>query len=353
MSVLFGPVGALVLAVLVTGAASLVAPGAARAALERPTYTAGDRWTYVLQASLGSLPGLNASQGVFGLGLYGLVEVDVLGTAQASVGGASVPGVRVATEASGVLNGSFEIPGNASVRASGTFSSEASEIWEGRDELPTISNSSSSYVLSVTFGISFTVQARVWLNVSTSYASLPEFNLSVGETATAPFTADISVATAVSGSGFTNSNESRGTAAGTWSRQVLGTENVSVEAGAFPSHRLNQSLGTFPGLGVPVPGAAANETAWFSNDVGYYVKRQAFVNGTPVAEMRLKSYTYPAAPGGPSLGALALVVGLPLAAAAVLVLLILRRRRGRGKGSVSGTAEPVGELPPKTPGGGP
>lgn len=340
------------LALLVAIAAVVLGAGSSRGDLQRPTYGAGDQWVYVLQGSLAGFPGLNRSEGNISLGLSGLVEVDVLGPAQAVVAGLAVPGIRVGTQASGFLNGTFAIPGNGTVRASGTFSSATTEVWEDQDDLPTLSNSTSTYTLSVTLGIPVSVSAQVWVNTTTSYGSLPPFNLSVGESAAVPFTADLAVVTSASFLGFSARNESKGTATGLWMRHVLDAGNVRVEAGTFAAYRMDQSLGAFAGLGVAVPTEGANETAWFSNDVGYYVKRQAFVNGTPVAEMRLKSYAYPATPPTLSLLEGSLLVGLPVAAVAA-VLLLLRRRRRRGAGTTTGTAGPVGELPPKPPGGGP
>lgn len=345
---------AFVLAMLVSVAAALAAAGSARAALEKPSYAAGDRWVYILRGSMGAFPGLNASQGTTELGLSGLVEVDVVGPAQAVVGGTSVPGVRVESHASGFLNGTFAMPRNGTFHASGTFAADTSEVWEGQDYLPTLSNSSSSYTISVTLGITVSLSADVWVNASTTYAALPRFNLSVGENAAAPFTADASVATTATFLTFRMHNESQGSSAGVWTREVLGSGNVTVDAGTFSAYRLNESLSSFPGLGIAVSGGGANETAWFSNDVGYYVKRQAFVNGSPVAEMELKSYAYPAAPPQLSLLDLTLLALIPIAAVAVVAILVLHRRRRAPKAPVTtGTAGPVGELPPKRPGDGP
>lgn len=343
-----------VLAMLVATAGFLGAPDGARAALQKPAYTAGDRWVYTLQSSLAGFPGLNRTQANVSLGLSGLVEVDVLGPAQALVGGIAVPGVRAATHASGFLNGTFAIPGNGTVHATGTFSSDSSEIWEGEDFLPTVSNSSSSYVFSASLGITVSARTSIWLNTTTAWTALPRFNLSVGESASASFTTDARVATAISFLFYSNHTENRTTFSGLWSRQVLGAENVTVEAGTFAAFRLNESLGSFPGLGAVLSLGAANETAWFSNDVGYYVRREAYVNGTPVGEMRLKSYTYPAAPPGVPLVDLALYAGLPIAAVAIVAFAILLRRRKRPRAPVTtGTAGRVGELPPQPPEGRP
>ncbi len=351
-----------VLAILVAAAGMFAATGGARASLERPTYTAGDRWVYVLQSSMEGFPGLNESRGNVSLGLSGLVEVDILGAAQATVGGTEVPGIRAETHASGFLNGTFvihgnktsPIPGNQTVHASGTFSSYSSEIWEGQDFLPTVTNGSSSYVISVTLGLTVSMTASVWVNATTAWTSLPAFNLSTGESASASFTTDASVTTAFAFLTFSNRTENRTSFSGAWDRQVLDSENVTVEAGTFAAYRMNESAGVFPGLGIAVPSGSANETGWFSNDVGYYVKRDAYVNGTPVAEVRLKSYTYPAAPPGLPLLDLALLAAVPIAAVVLVSVLILRRRRRRPRASVTtGNAGPVGVLPPKPPEGPP
>ena len=105
---------------------------------------------------------------------------------------------------------------------------------------------------------------------------------------------------------------------------------MTVEAGTFLTYKLNQTLETFPGI----PGAfeGGNETAYFSNDIGYYVKRQAYANGTPAAEMSLKSYTYGARPAGPSVVDLLLFVAVPIALAGVVAFVIWRRRKRRKHG---------------------
>jgi hypothetical protein len=333
------------LGVLVALAGALAAAGAARASLEKPAYDAGNRWVYILQGSLGGLPGFNASVGGFQLDLSGIAEVDIVGTTPL--------GVEAKTHASGFLNGTFAIPsnltGNATVTATGSFSSETSELWEGQDYLPVASNSSTAYAVDVTVVITARATVNLWVNATTAYASLPSFDLDVGDSASAAFTSQIEASSSFSSFGFGGHEANTTTVGGAWTRQVLGTENVTVEAGTFSAYRLNESLSAFPGLAA-VPAGGANETAWFSNDVGNYVRRVAYVNGTPAAEMRLKSYTYPVAPGGPSLAEIILIGVALLGAVAATVLLVLRRgkaRRESGKGS-SG-AGPVGELPPKGP----
>ena len=336
------------LGILVLAAAILVAASPAHAALAKPAYDAGDRWVYTLQGSLGALPGFNASQGgSFRLGISGIVEVDI--------NGATPSGVQAVTHASGFLNGTFAIPGNftgnTSVTATGSFSSETSELWESQDYLPVASNGSTAYAIDVTVGVTVHFLLNLWVNATTSYASLPPFDLGTGDSASAPFTSQVAVASSFSAFGFGNHTENRTTVDGVWNRQVLGMDDVTVEAGTFPAYRLNESLGGFPGL-TALPAAGANETAWFSNDAGNYVRRVAYVNGTPVAEMRLKSYTYPVAPPGPSVAEIALIAAVPIAAVAAVIILLLRRRKARREATKSSSGPgPVGELPPKNPGG--
>lgn len=338
------------MAVLLLFAAFLAAAVPARASLEKPTYDAGDRWVYILKASLGHLPGFNASQaGKFQLALSGIVEVDVTSVTPS--------GVHAQTHASGFLNGTFAIPsnvtGNSTLSVTGSFSSETSELWEGQDYLPVASNSSTTYSIDVPFVVTAPVLVNLWVNATTAYTSLPPFNLSVGGSASAPFTSQLDLATSFSAFGFGNRTENRTTVTGAWTREVVGLDNVTVEAGAFSAYRLNESLGGFPGLAA-IPAAAANETAWFSNTVGNYVRRVAYVNGTPVAEMRLKSYTYPVAPAGLSVAEIALITVAPIVAVAAVLLLVLRRRKARQDASKgSSGAGPVGDLPPRNPGGKP
>lgn len=330
--------------VLLAGALATAVPG--RAAPTKPTYDPGDRWVYVLQGSLGGLPGLNASQGgAFSLGLTGIVQVDITA--------ADASGVHAETHASGFLNGTFGVFGNASVTATGSFSSDTKELWEGQDYLPVRSNGSTSYTVDVTTVLSARVLVNLWTNASTSYGTLPPFNLSVGDSVSTSFGSQIQLATSFSAFGFGDHVENRTTVSGLWTRQVLGRENVTVEAGTFPAYRLNESLGGFPGLAA-LPSGGGNQTAWYSLDVGNYVRRVAYMNGTPVAEMRLKSYTYPAAPPGLSLTDIALLSLAPIVAVALVIALLLRRRKARHEAAKgSSGAGPVGELPPRKPGGGP
>lgn len=334
------------LGILVVLAGTVAAAGSAHAALTKPAYDAGDRWVYVLQGSIGNLPGFNATaNGTLQLGLNGIVQVDIVGV--------SPSGIRAETHASGFLNGTFGIGNNTTVAASGSFSSDTSELWEEQSYLPVASNSSTGYVVDVTFLIKVQMLLNLWLNATTTYSSLPPFELDVGQTASAPFMSQVEAATSFSAFGFGEHRTNRTTMDGTWTRHVLGRENVTVEAGTFDAYRLNESLGGFPGLAA-LAVTGANETAWYSNDVGNYVRRVVYANSTPLAEMRLKSYAYPVAPPGLSAVEIALLIAVPIAVVAVLVFLLLRRRKARHEAPKgSSGAGPVGELPPKHEGGKP
>src|SRR5437879_13250698 len=68
------------------------------AALSKPTYSAGDRWVYVLDGSLNAFPNLNSSQtGAFHFDLVGRVEVNVLGPSSVLSGSVPIPVVAVDT----------------------------------------------------------------------------------------------------------------------------------------------------------------------------------------------------------------------------------------------------------------
>src|SRR3989454_8967272 len=111
----------------------------------------------------------------------------------------------------------------------------------------------------------------------------------------------------------------------------------------FRSYKLNQTLGSFPGIPAGLPGGG-NETAYFSNDVGFYVKRVAYENGRPAAEMRLRSYSYGASPpSGLSAIQLLLIIAVPAAIVLLLALLLWRRRKARIQGGTSPGTPPATE----------
>src|SRR5438093_13166914 len=126
-----------------------------------------------------------------------------------------------------------------------------------------------------------------------------------------------------------------------WRREVLARDNVTVERGTFAAYKLNQTLTNFPGIPMGLSGGG-NETAYFSNDVGFYVKRTAYENGTPSAEMRLRSYSYGAGPAaGISATQVLLFIVLPIAVIALVVVLLWRRRKARIQGHASPPASPA------------
>lgn len=299
----------------------------AAGALSKPTYTAGDRWVYVLTGSFNSLPGLNSNQtGTFHFDLVGRAEVNVLGPSSVPSGGVVIPAVAIDTSASGFLNGTFAIPNLGTARVTGSFTARTSEMWEDRAYLPIRSNTTTSYLADVTFVIATTLTATVRANTSVSVAAIPPFDLEIGQSASAALQTHLIVNSTVTVAGRTQSSENRTDLSSVWRREVLSREPVTVEAGTFTAYKLNQTGGSFPGIGGISGGS--NETAYFSNETGYYVKRDAYANGTQVAEMRLKSFSY-----GARTSAFGLVDALLLVAAVavglVLVLTYWRRRKKR------------------------
>src|SRR5207245_10372999 len=179
------------------------------------------------------------------------------------------------------------------------------------------------------------------VNATTSYSSIPPFELDVGQNASAAFAAHVELNSTFTAFFRTMTSHNETDLSSTWHRDVLSRENVSVEAGTFSSYKLNQTLGSFPGIPSGLSGGG-NETAYFSNDVGFYVKRVAYENGTPAAEMRLRSYSYGAGPlSGLSVIQIGLIVAVPVAVALLLAFLLWRRRKARIQGRASPRRPPT------------
>jgi len=291
---------------------------AAAAALGRPSYVAGDRWVYELTGSLGGLPGFNDTDlGSFALSLAARVEVNV----QALV----ARGLEVSTRTTGFLNGTFELPSGSIpdfVTVTGTLTSDRTEVLEPGGYFAVESRDRTTYVADVSLGISVRTEVHLWTNATTQVDADAMFPIAVGERVTASLETNLSVDTAVEAFGFSTSSSNETTLVSTWRREALAEEDVSVDAGTFRAVRLNQSLAAFPGLSVlgAVPGG--NETAFWSNDVRYYVLRTAYVNGSPVLEMQLKSFT----PGTADSLLLPILIGASIAVAGVVAVVWLRRR---------------------------
>jgi len=312
-------------------------------ALRKPTYAAGDKWVYVISGSLSGFPGFNTSQGTFQLGLIGFVYVNVIGSATVQANNASVSAVRVDSRATGFLNGTFSVPGAGNGQISGSFTTTSTEFWEAQAYLPIESLGTTSYHADVTLGITTPLVFDLRVNATTSFASIPPFELDVGQNASAAFTAHVQLNSTVTAFFQTMTSQNETDLASTWHRDVLSRENVSVEAGTFSSYKLNQTLGSFPGIPSGLSGGG-NETAYFSNDVGFYVKRVAYENGTPAAEMRLRSYSYGAGPPtGISATQVLLFIVLPIAVAVLVAVLLWRRRKARIQGRASPPAPPPAE----------
>src|SRR5206468_2996613 len=313
----------------------------AGAALSKPTYATGDRWVYVLDGSLNAFPNLNSSQtGAFHFDLVGRVEVNVLGPSSVLSGSVPIPVVAVDTSASGFLNGTFAVPNVGTAQVTGTFTTRTSEIWEDRAYLPIRSNTTTSYLADVTlgFGFSTSLTATVRVNASTSVATIPPFELEVGQNASAALQTHLVVNSTFTAAGRTQSSENRTDVSSVWRREVLSRESVTVEVGTFTAYKLNQTVGSFPGIGGISGGT--NETAYFSNETGYYAKRDAYANGTRVAEMRLKSYSFGAK--GSTFGLIDwLLLVAAAAVGAVLVRMYWKRRKKRIPEPPSGAPQPT------------
>jgi len=301
-----------------------------RGAVERPTYAIGDRWVYDLEGDLAGLPGLDQlGLGAFTLTVVGRVEVEVVGLPLVD-GTIHVDVVSVTT---GFLNATFDIPGTIfTASVTGSLSAEATERWEPEGYLPIASNSTTTYigdVAAVIFTTRFVAEIRV-NSSSTIVFQAPVFPLDVGNISTAVFSTDLVANTTVTVVGETMSSENATSFASAWRREVLARGNVSVAAGTFDGYWMNQTLSFFPGFGVVAVGENGNETAHYSNDARNYVRRTAYVNGTELGEMRLRSYAR-AAPGL-SLVDILLIAAIPSAVAVALVAWLSTKRRRKQAG---------------------
>ena len=321
-------------------------PFTARASLLKPTYAAGDKWVYILDGSITEFPGLNASQiRNLRFDLVGMVDVKVIGPANVVAGNASVPAVRVDTQATGYLNGSFSVQGGGTAQVTGSFTTDTSEFWEDQAYLPISSNSTTSYRADVTyFFVTTPLAADLRVKASTSIAPIPRFDLDVSQSANASLVTHLELNSTFTIFQQTTTMQNSTNVSSGWRREVLSQQTVGVEAGTFSAYKLNQTLGGFPGL--PSGVATGNETAYFSNNVGFYVLRTAYENGTPSAEMRLKSYSYGAGPpSGLSVADLLIYVAIPVVVAILIFVVLWRRRKARIQGRVSGPAPPESGPP--------
>ena len=326
-------------ALVIVSVLLLGTPFTARASLLKPTYAAGDKWVYILDGSITEFPGLNASQiRNLRFDLVGMVDVKVIGPANVVTGNASVPSVRVDTQAMGYLNGSFSVQGGGTAQVTGTFTTDTSEFWEDQAYLPISSNSTTSYRADVTyFFVTTPLAADLRVDASTSISPIPRFDLDVGQSANATLDTHLELNSTFTIFQQTTTMQNSTNVSSGWRRDVLSQETVGVEAGTFSAYKLNQTLGGFPGL--PSGVATGNETAYFSNDVGFYVRRTAYENGTPSAEMHLKSYSYGARrPSGLSVTDLLIYVAIPVVVAILIFVVLRRRRKARIQGRVSEAA---------------
>src|SRR3989442_39317 len=170
---------------------------------------------------------------------------------------------------------------------------------------------------------------------TTPSSSTPPFELDVGQNASAAFAAPVELNSTFTAFFRTMTSHNETDLSSTWHRDVLSRENVTVEAGTFSSYKLNQTLGSFPGIPSGLSGGG-NETPYFSNNVGFYVKRVAYDNGTPAAEIRLRPYSYgPAPPTVITATQILLLIVLPVAVSGLPAVLLWRRRKARIHGHAS------------------
>ena len=309
-------------------AAIIAIPASSTGSLSRPSYSAGDRWIYHLDGSVDSFPGANTTQtGQFAFHVVGRVDMTVIGPASVQSGGRTIAAVRVDTRTTGFLNGSFLLPIGGSAQISGSFTTTSTEFWESQSYLPVQSNATTAYNADVTTIFTVPLVASIRVNASTSILSVPPFDLDVGQSATAALDTRLVANTTVSFAGQTQSFENRTNASSIWRRQVVSQESVRVEAGTFSTYKLNQTLGSFPGITGGAFGGG-NETAYYSNDTGNYVRRDAYANGTRVAGMQLQSYSFGARPSGLTIVDWLLIV-VAVAVGSFLVLFYWRRRKER------------------------
>lgn len=308
------------LAVLLSG----VTPAAA--VLQKPTYAPGDRWIYVLEGSFRGFPGFNETQiGQFQFNIAGRVDVQVIGFRDVVRSGVSIPTILVETRTTGFLNGTLFAPGFGTAQVTGTFGFLSSEFWDAQGYVLIEASGTTTYDAQVTSLVTADLAFIVQMTSTGALPSVPPFELAPGENATATALTRVEANATVTVPGRTRSLQNNTNVSSIWRREIGSEASIRVEAGTFATHRFNQTLGPFPGI----PGiAAGNETAYFSNDVGYYVKRVGYQDGEPVAEMRLRSYAYAAGPGLKGTTLLGLIL-IPVAAILLAVFLIRRRRAAR------------------------
>src|SRR3989442_12724394 len=278
-----------IVVLFVVTAAVWAASAPSRGALHKPTYAAGDHWVYVLDASLSTFPGFNASQGTFQFGLIGFVYVNVIGPVNVLVGNASIPAIRVDSRATGYLNGTVPGPGGlGSAQLTGSFETSSTEYWEDQSYLSIQSHGTSPYAADVTYIFKTKLVADLRVNASTAVSAIPPFDLEVGQSATANLTSHVELNSTFSVFGRTMSSQNETNLSSTWHRDVLSLENVTVEASLFSAYQVNQYPAGFPGIPAGLSGGG-NEPAFFSKVVGFYVRRAAYETGPPGGERRLRS----------------------------------------------------------------
>lgn len=211
---------------------------------------------------------------------------------------------------------------------SGGFTANASELWEDRGYLPVEYHGTSTYQADISYILTTSFELATRFNAITSVTQGPSFPLDVGQVSSATLRTDLNLSATATVGTRRVTTENQTAESSTWRRTVVSLEAVRVEAGTFEAYRVDQGPASLLDIvGAPTP-AGGNETSYFSNDVGYYVKRVIYLNGTQIAEMRLKSYSR-GVTGGASLPlpAIAAVAGAGAVGAPVVAWALLRRKR--------------------------
>src|SRR5207247_9235337 len=109
----------------------------------------------------------------------------------------------------------------------------------------------------VTFGfITAPLVADLRLNATTSVATVPPFDLDVGQNATTQLATHAEVKSTFSVLSRTMSSQNETNVSTMWRRVVLARDNVTVERGPFGAYKLNQTLTNFTGHPMGSSGSA-------------------------------------------------------------------------------------------------
>ncbi len=297
----------------------VVAPAAAGASVDRPSWTAGDFWTYRTNTTL--TPGLS---------LTGTATSTVAGTQATAVGGSTVDAFRVTLSGSGTAAGTVSTSsGNVSVQ--GTWILTGEERFEPANLHP--------------------VYSLLDLSVNGTYLSVVPFSLRVQNTTTFRILADgWTYPLPVGGNGSVDVGYD-------FVQDVYGIGGTTFHENGTGHWALGFSLGPPTSVATPAGTFTAypevetwpdgtSERAWYAPQVGNDVRTETFdAEGNRTSETSLVGYRYQALEPPTFLG-LALtgwvVVGVAVVAGAAAAGLIRRSRKKKTPRPPGG--EPPGEI---------